>query len=327
MDYWVWWKKCEDGDWVVVGGGFRQLLCVARTNIKRISKFPAPASALTSTNSNTPHGSFWSLLLETRQARRLFDGNPWFIKDNIFTVKRWPIYHSLDNIVPNRAIFWVQAHGLPRSLCSSGTARKLGAQIAYVMEIEDVEEVGFRRFLRMRIDINASKPLGPGFSMPCQVKRQRKIRLSGDIGVFDKNHWRHMLEQENGGLHGFSDNERNRQNYVPDIVNELAIETTVPSDPSQTTGSMFPPPDPLQASDSMLPAPPAISQAYASSQSAIVVLTDNAANPLNGVIKSRVISMWDPKNVGTHYRNRFLRLAIWGLSLNQNWCDPDIIPP
>ncbi|CAB4263826.1 unnamed protein product [Prunus armeniaca] len=30
----------------------------------------------------------------------------------------------------------------------------------------------------MRIDIDASKPLPPGLSMPCQVMVRRKIRLS-----------------------------------------------------------------------------------------------------------------------------------------------------
>ncbi|KAH0969687.1 hypothetical protein GBA52_028479 [Prunus armeniaca] len=79
----------------------------------------------------------------------------------------------------------------------------------------------------------------------------------------------------------------------------------------------------------MLPAPPAMSQAYASSQSAAVVPgTGIAANPMNGVIKSRrVISRWDPESVGTQYRNGSLSLAIGGLSLNQRWCDPDTIPP
>ena len=46
------------------------------------------------------------------------------------------------------------------------------------MEVEIVEEVGFRGFLRMHIDIDASKPLPPGLSMSCQVKVRRKIRLS-----------------------------------------------------------------------------------------------------------------------------------------------------
>ncbi|CAB4313582.1 unnamed protein product [Prunus armeniaca] len=109
-------------------------------------------------------------------ARRLMDGNPWFIKGFTFTAKSWPLYHSLD-IIPDRAIFWVQVHGFPRNMCSPGNARKLGARIGYVMKIEDVDEVGFKGFLRMRIDLDASKPLPPGFSMPCQVTGRRKIRL------------------------------------------------------------------------------------------------------------------------------------------------------
>lgn len=110
-------------------------------------------------------------------ARRLRDGNLWFIKGFTFTIKSWPLYHSLDDIIPDRAIFWVQAHGLPRNMCSPGNARKLGVRIGFVMEIEDTDEVGLRGFLRMRIDLDASKPLPPSFSMPFQVTGRRKIHL------------------------------------------------------------------------------------------------------------------------------------------------------
>lgn len=37
--------------------------------------------------------------------------------------------------------------------------------------------------------------------------------------------------------------------------------------------------------------------------------------------------MQDLESIGKHCRNGSFRLVIWGLSLNQNRCDPDTIPP
>ncbi|VVA20610.1 PREDICTED: PRUPE_6G158100 [Prunus dulcis] len=44
-------------------------------------------------------------------ASRLLEGNPWFVKGHVFTLKQWPLYCSTDNIEANRATFWIQAHG------------------------------------------------------------------------------------------------------------------------------------------------------------------------------------------------------------------------
>ncbi|RXH85805.1 hypothetical protein DVH24_014400 [Malus domestica] len=55
---------------------------------------------------------------EEEVARKLLEGNPWFVKDYTFFVKLWPSYHSLDDIEADRAIYWIQAHGIPRSHCT-----------------------------------------------------------------------------------------------------------------------------------------------------------------------------------------------------------------
>ncbi|KAL6289518.1 hypothetical protein ACE6H2_007028 [Prunus campanulata] len=45
------------------------------------------------------------------------------------------------------------------------------------MEVENFEEVGFRGFLRMRVDLDTSKPLPLDFSISCPAMGHRKIRL------------------------------------------------------------------------------------------------------------------------------------------------------
>ncbi|CAB4269197.1 unnamed protein product [Prunus armeniaca] len=45
------------------------------------------------------------------------------------------------------------------------------------MEVENFEEVGFRGFLRIRVDLDTSKPLPPDFSIPYPAMGCLKIRL------------------------------------------------------------------------------------------------------------------------------------------------------
>lgn len=52
----------------------------------------------------------------------LLEGNLWFVKGHVFTMKPWPLYCSIDDIEANQAIFWVQTHWIPRNLW----VRKLG---------------------------------------------------------------------------------------------------------------------------------------------------------------------------------------------------------
>ncbi|KAL6289519.1 hypothetical protein ACE6H2_007029 [Prunus campanulata] len=56
-------------------------------------------------------------------ANRLLEGDPWFVKRHAFTLKPWPLYCSIKDIEAKRAIFWVQAHGILRNLCTMKNAR------------------------------------------------------------------------------------------------------------------------------------------------------------------------------------------------------------
>lgn len=59
---------------------------------------------------------------EEAVARKILEGNPWFIRDYTFSVKLWPKFPSLDDIEPDRAIYWIQAHGIPRNYCTPKNA-------------------------------------------------------------------------------------------------------------------------------------------------------------------------------------------------------------
>ncbi|TQD84424.1 hypothetical protein C1H46_030007 [Malus baccata] len=60
---------------------------------------------------------------EENVARKLLEGNPWFIKDYSFLVKLWPSYHFLDDIEADRVVYWIQAYGIPKNYYTMKNAR------------------------------------------------------------------------------------------------------------------------------------------------------------------------------------------------------------
>lgn len=74
---------------------------------------------------------------EENVARKLLEGNPWFIKNYSFSVKFWPFYHSLHDIEADRVIYWIQAHGIPKNYYTVKNARNLGSKIGSILEFED----------------------------------------------------------------------------------------------------------------------------------------------------------------------------------------------
>ncbi|KAM1515822.1 hypothetical protein ACFXTH_014853 [Malus domestica] len=104
---------------------------------------------------------------EDAVARRILEGNPWFIRNYTFSVKLWSTYHFLDDIEADRAVFWIQAHGIPRNFCTMKNARCLREKIGAILEVEDPVEVGFRGFFQMRVDFDTWKPLVTYCSVLC----------------------------------------------------------------------------------------------------------------------------------------------------------------
>ncbi|KAK9934097.1 hypothetical protein M0R45_021254 [Rubus argutus] len=99
-------------------------------------------------------------------ARRLIDGGPWNVKGFCFSIRHWPLYHSLDDILPVRASSWVQAHGIPKEMLSLNNGRKLGSMLGSVLEVEDPAKVGYRGYLRLRIDLDVCRPLPTSCLLP-----------------------------------------------------------------------------------------------------------------------------------------------------------------
>ncbi|CAL8172062.1 unnamed protein product [Prunus armeniaca] len=314
-------------------------------------------------------------------ASRLIDGSPWFIKGNPFTIKPWPLYHSLDDIVANRAVFWVQAHGIPRNFCTMKNARTLGERVGAVLEVENLETTGFRGFLRLKIDFDATKPLIPSFTMPCPTTGKRKIRLKyeglkdycrncGRLGHsrgcpwtissinsrgpihaggfedlqaptiskasthlflqrhanrnaqsgMDLNKWRGCLERKSGGLYGLSGVVE--PEYVQTFVRTQ--QTRIQTNPTTNTRSAIS----LQPAD-LQPKTnsPRIQTAPQPVSASLQPGMGQAIPALSGPTRADYANRWNPDSFGTQFQNGTLTIAVNGLSLKKNWCDPDRVPP
>ncbi|PQP93948.1 uncharacterized protein Pyn_30341 [Prunus yedoensis var. nudiflora] len=91
---------------------------------------------------------------------------PWHVHDDVFSIQPWPSNCALAEIHPNKATYWIQAHGIPLGMMTGRNALLIGGRIGTVIGIEDPAINGTRSFLRMRIEIDTTKPLQLGFWLP-----------------------------------------------------------------------------------------------------------------------------------------------------------------
>ncbi|BFG29034.1 hypothetical protein CerSpe_153080 [Prunus speciosa] len=99
-------------------------------------------------------------------AKKLIDRGPWYFHDDVFSLQEWPMNCSLDEIIPCKAAFWIQAHGIPLGQMTACNAKMLANRIGKEVLVEDPTKTGMRGFLRLRVEINTSRPLPLGFWLP-----------------------------------------------------------------------------------------------------------------------------------------------------------------
>ncbi|KAH0977194.1 hypothetical protein GBA52_026913 [Prunus armeniaca] len=77
-------------------------------------------------------------------AKKLIQRGPWHVHDDVFSLQMWPECEALDEIIPNLATFWVQAHGIPLGQMTANNARIIGDRIGEVISVEDPATTGSR---------------------------------------------------------------------------------------------------------------------------------------------------------------------------------------
>ncbi|XP_040996158.1 uncharacterized protein At4g02000-like [Juglans microcarpa x Juglans regia] len=106
----------------------------------------------------------------TQDKNKIFSQRPWNFKGYHMILKEWLPRHSLQEVDLRYLAFWIQIHGLPLELVTQENAEKIGRVIGNLLGFDHI--VAFvKRFLRIRVEIDTSKPLLDGFILP-QLNRQ-----------------------------------------------------------------------------------------------------------------------------------------------------------
>lgn len=97
-----------------------------------------------------------------------FRRRPWSIRGGHLILKKWSSELSWQEVDFFLSSLWVQVHGLPTLWQSDNNLRTIGAKVGNVLEVDFIGEGGneWKRFTRMLVDIDVSKPLLPGVFLP-----------------------------------------------------------------------------------------------------------------------------------------------------------------
>ncbi|BFG30758.1 hypothetical protein CerSpe_170320 [Prunus speciosa] len=104
---------------------------------------------------------------DATMAKRILDSGPWSVMGFSSSIQPWPSDLGIEEIQFHLIPLWVQAHGVPLKDMTTAKANRLGRFIGDVLQVEDpVQAGGLRGFLRVRVLVDISKPLPPGFGLP-----------------------------------------------------------------------------------------------------------------------------------------------------------------
>ncbi|XP_035543563.1 uncharacterized protein LOC118347656 [Juglans regia] len=100
---------------------------------------------------------------------RVMSGRPRFFDGQMFVMKAFDGYTPLNKMSFDDVVLWVQFHNLPLFGMSRECGERLGSSLGVVEEVEvDGDDVGWSRFLRVKILLNLKKPLARGWTITLQ---------------------------------------------------------------------------------------------------------------------------------------------------------------
>lgn len=82
--------------------------------------------------------------------------------------KPWVADMVIKEVVFNTVEFWVQIYGMPRNRMREVNACFIGLKLGKLLELDqnDYQDVSKRSFLRIRVELDITKPLVAGFPIP-----------------------------------------------------------------------------------------------------------------------------------------------------------------
>ncbi|RYQ93635.1 hypothetical protein Ahy_B09g099894 [Arachis hypogaea] len=96
---------------------------------------------------------------------KCYEEGPWRLDRHMLSLQWWRPELSFEEVSYNSLAIWIQVHALPLEKLNKNIAEKIGASLGRVLEVEDPYVDGnlLRKFLRVRVEVNALEPLKTGF--------------------------------------------------------------------------------------------------------------------------------------------------------------------
>lgn len=98
-------------------------------------------------------------------AKKVLNDGPWVARNHMLSIQPRGNYVGDDEIKISSCPFWVQLHNIPPEALLRHNLIYFGSQIRKVISVEMPGEgkFNYRKFGRMRIEVDINKPLIPGF--------------------------------------------------------------------------------------------------------------------------------------------------------------------
>ena len=93
---------------------------------------------------------------------RILLGAPWSFNKYLGALCRYETDQSIKEIQFNTAVFWVQVHDLPTRRMTVEAAEGICQSIGRVIHYSDEDEANGGEFMRVRVEIDITKPLSRG---------------------------------------------------------------------------------------------------------------------------------------------------------------------
>ncbi|KAM2063368.1 hypothetical protein ACFX16_026916 [Malus domestica] len=112
-------------------------------------------------------------------ASKILEGGPWNVAGFCCTAQLWPKDLAFEEIPPHRVVYWVQLHEVPLGQYSVENAKSIGETYGEVLQVEDHFHYpdGVRGFLRIRLQLDARKPIPSGCWLARAVGKPSRVEF------------------------------------------------------------------------------------------------------------------------------------------------------